>query len=260
MKKFIVSVFALFISVASFSQFRDFDNLEIQLGFKGFRATPGSFSFRHDTLIPDTSFVQGRHAVGSPNNMNLLSIGYEAQVHENIFVSVKTDFNIGSNNRKRIPGMGIQLGAGYRYKFNYFMRLQGEFLLSWGMLSDTLGYTTDYRPERLMLNGIQFQPNTQFTTFYRGQQYGFQPKLSLVANMTSLLEFRFTMMYQVALIYNQAIKLEGEIGPGQTKKVVLPFRSEHTQVLFDDLTLERAIYRPSGFSVRVGFAYKLPIN
>ncbi|MFY0673759.1 MAG: hypothetical protein JXQ87_10155 [Bacteroidia bacterium] len=260
MKKSIAIVFALFVASAAFSQYRDFDNFEIQVGFKGFRVTPGSFSFRHDTLYPDTAFVQGRHAIGSPNNMNLLSIGYEAQVYDNIFVSVKSDFNIGSNNRKRIPGLGIQLGAGYRYNLNYFMRLQGEFLLNWGMLTDTLGFTSSYSPERLTLKGIQFQPNTQLTAFYRGQQYGFQPKISLVANMTPLLEFRFTMMYQVALVYNQAIEIEGEIGPDQTEKVILPFRSEYTQVMFDDLPPEKAIYRPSGFSARVGFAYKLPVN
>ncbi len=257
MKSIIPFILLVAFTITAKAQFRDFDNLEVQYGFKGFKVDAGNFYFRHDTLKPDTAFVTGRHKIGAPDIMNLLSIGYEAQIFDNVFISAKTDFNIGGRNVSRIAGMGIQIGGGYRHKLNYFMRLQGEFLLSWGTITDTLGYTSSYAPKTLYLNGIQFQESVPLTSFYRGQQYGFQPKLSLVANFSPLMEFRFTMIYQVALIYNQAIVLEGQVGPSQTEKITLPFRNENTIVTFDDLPLEKAVYRPSGFSARAGLAIKI---
>ncbi|MGB0429003.1 MAG: hypothetical protein ACPGLV_00920 [Bacteroidia bacterium] len=252
-------IFILFIAVAftSQAQFRDFDNFELQYGFKGFKVDAGNVYFRHDTVIPDTSFVLGNGKIGAPEIMNLLSIGYEAQVYDNIFVSAKTDFNIGGRGVSRIAGMGVQLGAGYRYKLNYFMRLQGEFLLSWGVVTDTMGSTSSYNPRPLTLSGIQFVDTASLTTFYRGQQYGFQPKVSLVAEFSPRLELRFTMMYQIALVYNQSVVLEGLVGPNQTERVNLPFRNENTNVTFNDLPLEKPLYRPSGFSARAGLAFKI---
>lgn len=252
MKRIVLAFFLIsLVFISAKAQHHHFDNLEVQLGFKNFKVDPGSMFFRHDTLFPDTAFIQGRNNIGAPNLLTILSIGYEAEVYDDLFLSIKTEFNT-----KGVPGMGVQLGMGYRLNLNYFMRLQGEFLLSWGMVTDTMG-STSYSPSPLMLQGIRFADTAQITSFYRGQQYGFQPKITLVADITSRLEFRATMMYQIALVNNQAVVIEGAIGPSQTEKVVLPFRDENTVVTFDDLIPEKALYRPSGFSARAGFAYKI---
>jgi len=244
----ILSIFCFFGAKA---QYRHFDNFEVQLGFKNFKVDQGSLFFRHDTLQPQASFISGKNTIGSPYLLTVFSIGYEAELVNDFYLGVKSEINV-----KGIKGGGLQVGLGYRLHLNYFLRLQPELLLSWGMITDTIG-GTNYSPNPLELKGVLFWEDADISVLYRGQQYGFQPKLSLVAEFAQKFEFRFTMMYQVALVYNQAFVFSGATGPVQTGSVLMPFRDEHMVVSFNDEELTKAIYRPSGLSARVGFAYKL---
>lgn len=233
------------------AQYRDFHNLELQFGFKNFKVDHGNFFFSHDTLLPDTSGVSARHDIGSPNSISLLSLGFETQLPHGIFLSTKAEVNV------RGPlGGGFQIGAGYRFRLNYFMRIQPEILLSWGILYDTLG-AVSYFPSPLTLSGIRFWEGAEITAIYRGQQYGFQPRMTFVADFAPKWEFRFTMMWQVALAYNQAVVLSGPIGPVQTGRVAIPFRQPYMLTAFEGAALDKALYRPSGLSARVGIAFKV---
>ncbi|MBI1183188.1 hypothetical protein GC194_02870 [bacterium] len=242
---------SFFGPIKSLAQYHHFDNLEVQVGFKNFKVDYGDLFFRRDTLLPEPSFIQGRNKIGSPNSITLLSIGYETELKNNLFLSTKTEFNL-----KGARGMGIQLGAGYRFHLNYFLRLQTELLFSWGMVSDTIGSTT-YSPSPLLMNGIQFWPDAEVHAIYRGQQYGMQPKVTFVADFAKKFEFRFTMMYQVAFIYNQVFVFSGDLIPGQQGHFSVPFRDPYTVVQFNNAPPEKALYRPSGLSARMGFAYKV---
>lgn len=241
----------LFASSFATAQYRHFDNIEMQLGFKNQKADQGRFGF---VYTDDTINVQREKEYGAPDMQALIGIGAEFELKNNFYLGVKGEFNITN-----VSGWGLQLGAGYRLKLNYFMRLQPELLVSWATIVDTIGLVS-YSPSQLKLNDITFWPNSELWGFYRAHQYGIQPKLTLVADFAERFEFRYTMMYQMNFIYNQAVQLRGEISPEQNVRTTLPFRSELMTTTLDGEPLEKPIFRPSGFTVRVGFAYKLPLN
>lgn len=236
-----------------FAQYRNFDNFEIQIGFKSYKADPGVLSFQHDTLEPDTAGIKGRNAISVPGMPLVLSAGYEFEVKDDFFVSLKGDLNL--NN---VTGWSVQAGGGYRYELNYFLRVQPELMLSWSSVTDSIGRSeTKYYPGAPRLGGIRFWDSLPITAMYKNQQFGIQPKITLVAEFGGVFEFRYTMMYTLGLANNQAILLRGNIAPNQTDQVVLPFRNEHTTVLVDDKPPTKAIYRSGGFSAKVGLAVKL---
>ena len=241
----------IFNSMLAGAQYRHFDNFEMQLGFKNHKATPGRFEYEYNN---DTVSIGRGVNLGPPDMQVLIGAGMEFEIKNNIYLAVKGEYNL-TNER----GGGAQLGAGYRLKLNYFMRLQPELLLSWGMLVDTIGVTSP-SASPFRINDITFWPNYEIVSFYKTQYYGVQPKLSLVAEFASNWEFRYTMMYQVNFVYNQAVQLRGNISPTQDVRTSVPFRSEFMTTTFDGEPLTKPLYRSSGFTVRAGFAYKFPLN
>lgn len=243
--------FFLLVSSVAGAQYRHFDNIELQLGFKNQKADQGYFDFMYED---DTVTLQRNKRYGPPDMQALLGLGAEIELTDNIYLGVKGELNLTN-----VSGAGFQVGAGYRLKLNYFMRLQPELLFSWATIVDTIG-RVNYSPNQLTVNGITFWSDDEITAFYRSHQYGIQPKLTLVADFAERFEFRYTMMYQMNMVYNQGIQLRGNITPGQKVRTTIPFRSEFMTTTLDDVPLEKPIFRPSGFTVRVGLAYKLPLN
>ena len=245
----------LFSALASglFAQYRHFDNFEFQIGFRSYKVEPGLLSFGHDTLSPDSSGIAGQNPLNVPGIPLVLSVGYEFEIKNDFFASAKADFNLTS-----VVGRGIQIGAGYRYDLNYFMRIQPEIMVSWNRVTDSIGKgKTGYYPGAPRLGGKRFWDSLPITAMYRNEQFGIQPKITFVAEFADRFEFRYTMMYTLGLVNNQAILLRGLVAPNQPDEVLLPFRSEHTRVFVDDKIPTKAIYRSGGFSARVGLAVKL---
>lgn len=241
------------ITSGVFAQYRHFDNLEVQIGFRSYKATPGIFSFRHDTLQPDSSGIAGQNKLNIPGVPLVLSVGYEFEIKDNFFASARADFNL--NN---VVGNGIQVGAGYRHKLNYYLRIQPEIMFSWASVTDSIGKgETGYYPGAPRLGGKRFWDSLPITAMYRNHHYGIQPKITLVAEFGGRFEFRYTMMYTIGLVNNQAILLRGNVAPNQPDEVLLPFRSEYTTVTVDGQEPTKAIYRLGGFSARAGLAVKL---
>lgn len=242
---------ALLMSSWAAAQYRHFDNLEVQLGFKNHKADQGDFGFAYND---DTVTIERTRNFGPPDIQAIIGIGTEFELRNNFYLGVKGEFNITN-----ATGGGFQVGAGYRLKLNYFMRIQPELLLSWATVLDTLGRVS-YSPRQLTLNGVKFWPGDELTAMYRSHQYGLQPKISLVADFAKKFEFRYTMMYQMNFIYNQAIQIRSGLTNAEPVKTAVPFRSEFMTTTLDGEALEKPLLRPSGFTVRVGLAYKFPIK
>ena len=250
------SVIAIFILVLLASQtFAQrntlFDAFELQLGFKNTKADKGVFSYRMDSIMPDTASMWGSKAIGPTESIVFLGGGVEIDLGNRFFAAAK-----GAVYLKGAKGGEFALGLGYRFRLNYFLRLHPELLVSWTSFQDSIGKLS-YTPDQMTLIDMRFMRDARLTTYYKNQQYGFQPKLSFIADVGDKFEFRFTLMYQLGIIYNQSLVVKGAITTGQDGKKVLPFRKEELITKFDGEDLTKSLYRSSGFSARVGFAIKL---
>lgn len=250
MKRYFLLLISLLLLLSAGAQRFDYHNLNVQIGHKGYISDFGdlSLSYVYDTLSSKTIRSNGRFA--PELNYLTLETGFEFQVEDEWLVSVKGDFHLNG-----IKGYSLMAGAAYRYRLNYFMRLQPELLLTYNYVSDTIGGVSRSEDTLVFSDGGFFN-ETPIIGFYRNSGMAMQPRLSFIADVNDFLEFRFTAIQQISFLNSEQWYLEGEVISGQKTSAEVPFSSERFSYTLEDMPPEKALIRMQGFSFRAGFALK----
>lgn len=253
MKRFLLP-FILLLSLSANAQFDNYHNVELSLGFKPLLVNTNSFSYRFvraDTI--DTNVVTSNFDLEPPQPPLILQAGLAFHIKDN-FLAVARAWRM--MNQTETTTWGFSIGAAYRWKINYFIRVQPELRFFYGQSALLMG-NVNYTGGQLRFEDVQFLEGTDVQGVYQNRNFSMVPAAKLIVDMTKRWEFRVSAAYHIGLVNRQGILLQSVVVPGQPISKFVSLKEETASIQQNDGTIpDKPLIRFSRTSVKVGVGWK----
>lgn len=254
MKRFLLP-FVMLLSLSASAQFDNYNNLELSIGYKPLLVNTNTFSYRFvrvDTIDTNTNVVTSTFDLAPPQPPIILQGGLSIHVKDN-FLAVLRAWRM--LNTTETTTWGFSIGAAYRWKINYFIRLQPELRFFYGQSSLPMG-PVNYTGRQLNFDDIQFVEGTPVEGIYRNRNFSMVPAAKFIVDIKRRWEFRFSAAYHIGLVNSQGVILQSSVVPGQPISRFVSLKEETAEILQDGKAPDKPLIRFSRTSVKVGIGWK----